>query len=436
MNKQTILEQIRSNSNLLSLPQVLSEVIVETAKEDVSAEKLATIILKDPSLTGRILKMSNSSFYNQLAEIKTVQQAIAVMGITTVKCLALSSSIFHPDKIQLSSGIDAKKFFGYILSVATAAKKIAIITGQKSPEEVFIAGLLHDVGHMYLMHYYPKEVAQILKRNNEQKQINQIEYEILGIDHAEISEAIMTSWKLPSDIVQAVSDHHNSNEITNNVNQNIVKLAILLTKDYFSGYDISIENRMNGITNLAVALDLSQKDIEDVSSTLLAETMQFAQYLDLEIGNIEELLTEANKEIWKSYLQVELLFKERQELTQSLLLEEHHRGAIESKNIAMATLSHYLNNAVMAIFGRTQLTRMQLEKNQQELVMTKLPDMIDKIESSVRKIVAVIEEMKDVSPIDQQKFDSMSKAMNIDDRIESRLLTMEADLQLYESKKV
>ena len=436
MNKQTILEQISSNSNLLSMPQVLSEVIIETAKEDISADKLANIILKDPSLTGRILKMSNSSFYNQLAEIKTVQQAIAVMGITTVKCLALSSSLFHVDKIHSETGIDAKKFFGYILSVATAAKKIATITGQKAPEEVFIAGLLHDVGHIYLMHYYPKQISEIIKRNGEQRKIHEVENEILGINHTEISEAIMTTWKLPKDIIQAVIDHHNSNEITNNVNQNIIKLAILLSKDYFSGYELSIEDRMNGIANLSIALDLSQKDIHEISSLIMAETLQFAQYLDVEIGDVEDLLTTANREIWKSYHQVELLFKERQELTQSLLQEEHSRGAIESKNIAMATLSHYLNNAVMAIFGRTQLARMQLEKNQQKAVMDKLPDMIDKIESSVRKIVAVIEEMKEVSPIDQQKFDSMSKAMNIDDRIESRLSNMKEDLQMYESKSV
>ena len=86
MDKSTILEKIRSHSNLLSLPQVLSEVIIETAKDDLSADKLGDIILKDPTLTGRILKMSNSSFYNRLSEIKTVHQAISVMGVTTVKC--------------------------------------------------------------------------------------------------------------------------------------------------------------------------------------------------------------------------------------------------------------------------------------------------------------------------------------------------------------
>lgn len=436
MDKSTILEQIRTNSNLLSLPQVLSEIITETAKEDFSADKLGDIILKDPSLTGRILKMSNSSFYNRLSKIKTVHQAIAVMGMTTVKCLALSSSIFHPEKIETDTGIDAKKFFAYVLSVATASKKIAIAIEQKSPEEAFVAGLLHDIGNMYLMHYYPEKVVEIFEQSKSGKQINIVEKELLGLDHSEISRAITEVWKLPSDIVEAVSEHHVIEVTTDNITQNIVKLAILLTKDNFSGYEISIDERLSGISKLSDILKLKDAQIDEITSSLVADTLTFAEYLSVDIGNFEEMLTEANQEIWKSYLCIQNLFKERQELTKNLLEEEHSRGAIESKNIAMATLSHYLNNSVMAIFGRTQLVRMQLDKNQENVVCEKLPEMIDRIEQAVHRIVAVIEEMKDVSPIGQKKFDSMSKAMNIDDRIERRLAQMMQDDQQHESLNV
>ena len=100
-----MIEQIRRDNNLLSLPQVLSEVLKEAGKEDFSADKLAKIILKDPSLTSRILKLSNSSFYHRFSEITTVHQAISVLGVTTVKCMTLSSSIFHPEKIAAESGV-------------------------------------------------------------------------------------------------------------------------------------------------------------------------------------------------------------------------------------------------------------------------------------------------------------------------------------------
>ena len=87
MNKIPIIDQVRRDSDLLSLPQVLSEVLREVGKKDFSADSLADIILKDPSLTSRVLRMSNSSFYQRLAEIRTVHQAIAVLGVTTVNYL-------------------------------------------------------------------------------------------------------------------------------------------------------------------------------------------------------------------------------------------------------------------------------------------------------------------------------------------------------------
>ncbi len=432
MDKNTILKRIRTNNNLLSLPQVLSEVIIETSKEDYSADKLGDIILKDPSLTGRILRMSNSSFYNRLSEIKTVHQAISVMGMTTVKCLALSTSIFHPEQIEKDTGVDAKKFFTYILSIATASKKIAIAINLKSPEEAFIAGILHDIGHLFLMHYYPAQFVEILDRSKSGKSLIAVEKEILGIDHTEISEEIAKTWKLPNEILEAMSGHHDKEEYSNNTIKNIVKLANLLVVDNFSGYEVPINERIEGVCFFSELLKIKKKDVDEIKVSLLQDTLEFAQYLEVDIMSHEEMLTTANQEIMKSYLCVEKLFKERQELSKNLLTEERNRGAIESKNIAMATLSHYLNNAVMAIFGRTQIVKMQLEKGQHDIVAEKMPEMIKKIDESVHKIVAVIEEMKEVSPIDQKKFDSMSKAMNIDDRIEERLAKMKEDAQLHE----
>ncbi len=283
------------------------------------------------------------------------------------------------------------------------------------------------------MHNYPEQVSEIMHANSEGKNLIDVEKDTFGIDHTEISKAVAEAWQLPEDIVDAVGAHHQIEYNSENVIKPIVKLAVLLTKDRFTGFEIPLEERLFGIAELSKNLNLQQEQVDEISSSLLTDTMEFAEYLGVDIGNIEEMLITANQEIWKSYLCIENLFKERQELTKSLLDEERHRGAIESKNIAMATLSHYLNNAVMAIFGRTQLVRMHLAKDQKDIVMEKMPDMIDKIEMSVNKIVAVIEEMKEVSPIDQKKFDSMSKAINIDDRIESRLLRMNEDVELHES---
>src|SRR3972149_12075140 len=97
MNKIDLVDEIRRRDDLLSLPQALSEVFREMGRPDFSSDALASIILKDPSLTGRILKLANSAFYQRFSGIATVNKAIQMLGVTTVKCLALSSSIFNPD---------------------------------------------------------------------------------------------------------------------------------------------------------------------------------------------------------------------------------------------------------------------------------------------------------------------------------------------------
>jgi len=97
VDKIAIIDQIRRNDGPMTMPHVLTELLEEAGKEDFSVDQLSKIILKDPSLTVKILRLSNSSFYKRMAEIRTIHNAISVLGVTTVKCLALSASILNPD---------------------------------------------------------------------------------------------------------------------------------------------------------------------------------------------------------------------------------------------------------------------------------------------------------------------------------------------------
>jgi len=428
MKKIDIVEQIRGNEKLLSLPQVLSEILEEVSKEDFTADSLAKIILKDPSLTGRILKMANSSFYHCVTEIKTVHQAVSVLGVTTVKCLALSTSVFNPDKIAAGTGVDPKEFFAYSLSIASASEKIARAISYRSPDEAFIAGLLHDIGVLFFLHHYPNEYARIVRREVAAESLVAAETAVFGVDHCEVGYHLAEVWRLPDYVTTSIANHHGQRrEERHHALQDTVGLAVQLTSDRFSGYDTCLEKRLQMINKLSARLSLTKDQVNEISSSLLAQTISTAEYLGVDIGNIEDMLIRANQEIWKSYLTIENLFRERQELSQSLLMQEREKGAIESKNIAMATLSHYLNNATMAIYGRSQLIRMMLRKGEHERLLEKLDNDLEVVDRSIEKIVAVLEEMREISPIDQKKYYDMSRALNIDDRIEKRLAKMDAD---------
>ncbi len=426
MNKINILDEIRKNENLLSLPQVVMEVLREVGKEDYSADGLARIILKDPSLTSNILRLANSSFYQRLTEIKTVNQAVSILGMTTVKCLALSSSLMKPETIAAHSGVDPKAFFTSTLSIATASEQLAKKVGYKSIEEAFIAGLLLDIGILFLLHHHPVEYNAIIRKDVRARTLVEAEQEVFGADHAEVGYHLAITWNLPEYISMAIKNHHDLRErSTYNELAHIVRLAVLLTSEDYSGFNTHIEDRLKAIHKISQELSLSKGEVDHVTFSLLPRTVETARYLNLNIGNIEEILIRANQEICKSYLTIENLFKERQELSQRLLQEEKLRGSEESKRIALATLSHYLNNAVMAIYGRSQLMRMYHNNDQSDKLLKRLDGDLNVVDKSVKRIIAVLEEMKEISPIDTVRFDKMSEALNIDARISQRLSQMQ-----------
>ncbi|MBD3401480.1 HDOD domain-containing protein [candidate division GN15 bacterium] len=428
MDKLSIIDQIHKSNDLLSMPQAISEILGEMDKPEFSSEALAKIILKDASLTARILQLANSPFYHRLNDIKNVNQAIQVLGSTTVKCLALSSSVLNPTLIEEASGINVKNFFSSILTVAAAAEKIAKAVGYKSPDVAFIAGLLHHVGILFFMHHYPGAYRRVVGKQVQALTLIDAEREVFGIDHAEVGFQLCERWHLPSEICVSVRDHHSFTTLNEqDTLQNVIRLASLLTDDAVTTYESDLQDRIIRVNAVAYSLGLDKPQVDELTSSLLAETLRIAKYLDIDIGSIEEVITRANKEIWKTYLMVENLFKERQELSAKLLKEERARGAILSKNIAIATMSHYLNNATMAIYGRAQIMRKWHEDESHDKLLEKLPATLDVIENSIRKIKAVLLEIKDISPIDEVKFYDMSQALNLDERIAKRMATLDEE---------
>jgi HD-like signal output (HDOD) protein len=429
MDKLTVLSQVREGHDLLSLPQALAQILKEVDNPDFGSDQLARIILRDPPLTAKILKLANSSMYRRYARVSNVHQAVQTLGAVTVKCLALSSSVFHPEQIKAASSVDPKAYFGTTLTVAAACEKIAEAVRYRSVEEAFIAGLLHDIGTLFLLHQYPKDYRRLLEsRVKGAASILDAERKVFGTDHCEVGYLLASRWRLPEYIVTAIRDHHAPGTDTeSNPIPGIVRLATLMVDQSPTGHALDLETRLAAITAAAQSLGLAKEQVDEVSLSLMSATLSMAQYLEVDIGNVEEILSRANKEIWRTYFMVENLFKERQELTRKLLQQERARGASESKAIAMATLSHYLNNAAMAIYGRSQMIRIQLKKGGPDEVLAMLPASLDVIDAAVKKSVAVLAEMRDISPIDEVEFLSTSRAMNMDNRIQARMEEIEKE---------
>lgn len=420
MEKIRLLDQVQDSKDLLSIPQILGEVLEAVEADNASPDEIAKIILKDASLTAKVLRMANSSYYSRNSEIKTVQQGVRVLGVNAIKMIALSVSIMTKPRVEEFGDFDVRSVYFHMLGVAILSRAIAGEVSDVNTEEAFVAGLLHDLGRLYIMNTHPQALVEVERRAAEGGDVIQIEREIFDIDHAELGALIGAKWHLPKQLQDVMQLHH-SKSINDDQVVNVVRLANLVTNNIYSTNVNVIERHLGEISKLSEHLKLDREFVNSLTFVLLDETIDAAGHLGIDIGDTADLLSRANRELCKAYLLIEGMFKERQELSGRLLAEERSAGMVRSMNIAIATLSHYLNNIATAISGRVQLMQMQLQTGDLVDKKGKMPQALGVIDASINKMMAVLTELKTLTELEEEAFYNSSDAINIDERIKERL---------------
>lgn len=196
-----------------SLPTTVAKVLEVCNNPRTSPADLNHVISLDPVLVGRVLKLINSAYYGLGQQVTSLVRAIIMLGINTVKNLALSSAVLH----NLSSkkdfqALDMEGFWRHSLCVGVAAKVIARRRGvdAKQAEEYFTAGLLHDIGKIPLNAVLSKEyVLAISVSDRERISLYLSEQKIIGVDHAAAGSMIAAAWRLEGPVGDAIAHHHN-----------------------------------------------------------------------------------------------------------------------------------------------------------------------------------------------------------------------------------
>jgi HD-like signal output (HDOD) protein len=420
MEKVHLLDRIESSRDLLSIPQILGEILEAIETENTSPETIASIILRDASLTAKVLRMANSSYYNRSMPISTVQQGVRVLGVNAVKCVALSVSIFSKPKAEEFGDFDIRTIYFHLLGVGIVSRAIAERHGGVNNEEAFVIGLLHDLGELFIMNACPKQFVEIQTRVQEGEDIIELERQYFDVDHAELGGVIAARWRLPKAFQEVMRGHH-FRDPGDDLLVLVVKLADLITSTIYSTNIKRVEKHLEEINHLAELLDLDREFLNSLTFVLMEETIKAAGHIGVDIGDTTDLLNRANRELCNAYLMIESMFRERQELSAKLLAEERTEGMIRSMNIAIATLSHYLNNIATAISGRVQLLQMGLDLGDLVDKSGKVSVALDVIDSSIAKMLAVLTELKSLTRLEGHDFYSNSDALNIDQRIRERL---------------
>ncbi len=204
---QNLLAQV---ANLPTLPQVVERVMTLVEDPDTTSAQLARVISTDQALMTKVLKVVNSAYYGMPRRIATLQQATVILGFNTVKNLVLSASIFDSfGRGNQNVGFDRVKFWEHSIGVGTAAKVLAQRIGLGQPEELFVAGLVHDIGKVVIDDLLHDKFVEILQIVHDKKcRILEAEKEVLGIGHPEVGQMLAEKWNLPPILTECIAFHH------------------------------------------------------------------------------------------------------------------------------------------------------------------------------------------------------------------------------------
>ncbi len=200
---------------LPSLPELYQEIMEELQSGDPSIQNIGRIIEKDVGMTAKILQMVNSAFFGLPRHISSPQQAVALLGLETVKALVLSVQVFS----QFDGKKIPRKFMDSLWkhSMATGSLVRVILkceeVDKETADDAYMAALLHDIGKLILAESFPEKYQAIIKEVAAQKiPIRHKEQEVFGTTHAQVGAYLMGLWGLPDNMVEAIAFHHVPNE--------------------------------------------------------------------------------------------------------------------------------------------------------------------------------------------------------------------------------
>ena len=307
---QGLLGRILRSPRLPSLPSIALEVIDLVQQSDVDINEIANTIQNDPALSGKILKTVNSSFYGQAYTVSTISHALVVLGLNSVKTLALGFSLVSNLKESGGEGFDHLRYWRRSIYAAAAAKMFAKRNTLVQQEEAFLGGLLQDLGMLVFNQTLGLEYTRLLERAGGcHAKLLELEEQVLDVNHAQVGAALADSWKLPPLLVAPIRYHENPCEADEEL-QDFIKCVHLGT----TVADLFLNEADGRSLDLYYQLseewfDWCKDEAESLLHKIYGQTRELQRLFDLpvsEMSNSEDILAKANEALLAITLESQL----------------------------------------------------------------------------------------------------------------------------------
>lgn len=232
---ETLREAVSRLNALPAIPKVAQEILSLRLITDEGERALLKLIEQDPLLSAKIVGLSNAPLFGAANKIMTVRDAVTVLGLKRVKMIALSFAMMTSMAQRPTGSLDVQHLWQHSLAVAMTMHAMSQAMPRDlrpQDDEIFLAGLLHDIGFLVLNHINPQLSNQFHIRlaTEAGHPVEALEAKMLEMSHSELGAELGRYWNLPEAIVAVLRYHHQPGDARAATGQPLVMMANLAEK--------------------------------------------------------------------------------------------------------------------------------------------------------------------------------------------------------------
>jgi HD-like signal output (HDOD) protein len=211
LKKDNVRELVNRMNNIPVLPEVYNRVMEEIHKDEPSLQAIGRTIAEDVGMAASILRLVNSPFFGLRNEVRQPEQAVALLGLDTVRSSLLFDHLFTKLDIAHSPQFDISRLWTHCMETARIAQVIVQHEGlgQEVMEQCFAAGMLHDIGKLIFLVNFPDQYQEAVQTSRT-KNIPIFDAEIIqfGVGHGEVGAYLLGLWGMPEYQIRSTACHH------------------------------------------------------------------------------------------------------------------------------------------------------------------------------------------------------------------------------------
>jgi len=265
--------------------------LMTMVNHDVDLDSIAEVVKLDPGLASKILRLANSVMFGGKS-IKSIEDALFRIGMSEVKKLATAIGVM--DRVaHLRVKVDWNMYWLHCLLTGRLTEVLAGAYRTVSGKE-YLAGLMHDVGKLFMEHHFPQDFEAVIFRAVERScGMYEAEKQLFDTNHAEVGSALCEKWGLHKEIIRSIQFHHEPNSPFNKDPNNPEEEQLLATCICVA----------DALANMCKANIQGAKKFQDVSLESLPEWIFLQHYpaknsldlnLEAEIAKAQETINAFN----------------------------------------------------------------------------------------------------------------------------------------------